>query len=223
MAITSAEKVVKDPSRPGPIPARSQKAVFGRAIQMVVRVARTKLPATLIARVVHGTAPALSGKIRPAPNRSSVPISPPTATADHAFQPGMPGRGAARRSSSALFTPCPFDSEACNAATCVRGIAVDPEGGGDFVGEIEVPGSRARTDPHHERAAERTPAHHLHFGVEVDVLSGKVAQELRVLVADPGDPAGMAVVEFAEPVGGGHQHGAVRGRDGIAVRVACGV
>ena len=67
MENTTAEKVVKEPSSPGPRPARSQKAVFGRAIQTVVRAARTKLPTTLITRVVQGTLPAVSGNTTPAP------------------------------------------------------------------------------------------------------------------------------------------------------------
>ena len=67
MEKTTAEKVVKEPSSPGPIPALSQKAVVGRAIQSVVRAARTKLPLTLMARVVQGTVPAASGNTTPRP------------------------------------------------------------------------------------------------------------------------------------------------------------
>ena len=74
---TTAENVVKEPSSPGPRPARSQKAVCGRAIHRVVRAARTKLPATLIPRVVHGTAPAASGNAARARNAVRYPPARP--------------------------------------------------------------------------------------------------------------------------------------------------
>src|SRR4029453_959789 len=84
---------------------------------------------------------------------------------------------------------CRTHSAVRQDAAFVGGFAVHPEGGSHLIREIEFPAVARSPDAYHQGAAKRFPSHDRYVGVQFDGFGSQIAEEVRVLVADAGDPA----------------------------------
>src|SRR4051812_33938693 len=86
-------------------------------------------------------------------------------------------------------------------AALMRPVAADPQRRRRLVPEVELAGRVLGPEADHQGAAEGPPADDPDRVVQADALGLQETQQLRIRVADPGDPAGVAFVQILQPVG----------------------